>query len=439
MTQDATYTAQFDSTVNKYTITWKDGNGETLKTEEVAYGETPAYTGTEPTKAADGQYHYTLSGWDPAVASVTGDVTYTAQFDSVAHSYGEPAWAWSADHTTATATFTCSCGHTENIDAIVELSYNQGNEIYTATVTFNNTEYSDSVTIPRHDLIAGHSLTIGSDIGTNFFLNPTPEELEQGITVSFEWFDKSTEPVTPVYDSDKNLYKVTCDVAAAEMTYEITATIRIGDSETVVDLFSPVDYANYVLTDADYIAWVKDEYGEDIYDKVSDLCLAMLDYGARAQIRFDRDTDNLANGGEYTYNNSELTWDSNASDMTANLENYGLTYVGSTVIYLSKTALRHYYKIIDANLFAQYAEGVTMDGSPIEYGERNGMIYFEVPEVLTYELDVQHALKIGENTYNYSVTDYLSKLVETSSNETAIELAKATYRYHLKAKELFGS
>ena len=35
-----------------FTITWKDGNGGTLKTDTVTYGNTPSYTGAEPTKTA---------------------------------------------------------------------------------------------------------------------------------------------------------------------------------------------------------------------------------------------------------------------------------------------------------------------------------------------------------------------------------------------------
>ena len=87
-TADATYKAQFDSTVNKYTITWVDGNGNTLKTDTVAYGQTPAYVGDTPTKTATAQYTYTFNNtWSPAVTSVTGAATYTAQFDSTVNKY----------------------------------------------------------------------------------------------------------------------------------------------------------------------------------------------------------------------------------------------------------------------------------------------------------------------------------------------------------------
>ena len=74
---DATYTATYTETLNKYTVTWVvDG---TSTSTEVEYGKVPSFDGT-PAKAPDAQYTYTFSGWTPAVVAVTGDVTYTATF-----------------------------------------------------------------------------------------------------------------------------------------------------------------------------------------------------------------------------------------------------------------------------------------------------------------------------------------------------------------------
>ena len=94
-TAPATYTATYTSAPREYTITWVDGNGQTLKEDQVAYYDTPAYEGDEPTKNADAQYTYSFNGeWllqgsDPAsgIAPVTGDATYVAQFDGTLNSY----------------------------------------------------------------------------------------------------------------------------------------------------------------------------------------------------------------------------------------------------------------------------------------------------------------------------------------------------------------
>lgn len=80
----ATYKAAYTSTLNKYTVTWKNHDGTVLETDsDVPYGTTPKYDGTTPTKTSSnlGEAFY-FSGWEPAVSAVEGDVAYTAKFDT---------------------------------------------------------------------------------------------------------------------------------------------------------------------------------------------------------------------------------------------------------------------------------------------------------------------------------------------------------------------
>ncbi|MBO4454568.1 MAG: InlB B-repeat-containing protein [Paludibacteraceae bacterium] len=92
ITSDLTITAQYE--INKYTVVWKNEDGTTLETDEnVEYGSTPSFDGETPTKAATAQYTYTFDKWSPAIETVTGNATYTAQYAATPKSY---ALAWNA-------------------------------------------------------------------------------------------------------------------------------------------------------------------------------------------------------------------------------------------------------------------------------------------------------------------------------------------------------
>ena len=83
------------------------------------------------------------------------------------HAYDEPVWDWAHDHSSATATFTCAgCGDEQTaaddgIDVNVVTAENCTNNrvvTYTASVTFDGTDYTDTtdgVTVP--DTATGHN------------------------------------------------------------------------------------------------------------------------------------------------------------------------------------------------------------------------------------------------------------------------------------------
>ena len=70
----------------KCTITWKNGD-DVIDTYKLPRGTMAEYLGTNPTKPMDEGYTYTFIGWDPVLAPVTEDATYTAVYKSTPRKY----------------------------------------------------------------------------------------------------------------------------------------------------------------------------------------------------------------------------------------------------------------------------------------------------------------------------------------------------------------
>lgn len=83
VTGDATYTAVYEKTLNRYEITFVHENGRKLQNRKFNYGEMPAYSGVIPQKAADSEYTYRFIGWEPELTAVTGNATYKAVFKAI--------------------------------------------------------------------------------------------------------------------------------------------------------------------------------------------------------------------------------------------------------------------------------------------------------------------------------------------------------------------
>ena len=96
VTGDVNYTAVYESTTKKYTVTFVDGNGKEIQSSDFEYGNIPSYMGDTPTKDDDQQYTYVFAGWTDGTATydtiatlpaVTGNVNYTAIYESTTKKY----------------------------------------------------------------------------------------------------------------------------------------------------------------------------------------------------------------------------------------------------------------------------------------------------------------------------------------------------------------
>ena len=67
---------------DSYTVVWMNGS-IVLKTQEYKFGDMPTYDGETPTIAENAVYRFEFKGWSPQISPVYGDVTYTAQFETI--------------------------------------------------------------------------------------------------------------------------------------------------------------------------------------------------------------------------------------------------------------------------------------------------------------------------------------------------------------------
>lgn len=67
--------------VKKQTVVWKNYDGSTIVTyNNVPYKTTPVYNSATPTRPMDDYYTYDFNGWSPALAPITADMEYMAQY-----------------------------------------------------------------------------------------------------------------------------------------------------------------------------------------------------------------------------------------------------------------------------------------------------------------------------------------------------------------------
>ncbi|MCC8131109.1 MAG: hypothetical protein LIO72_05090 [Ruminococcus sp.] len=183
--------------------------------------------GTDAYPVFDNTHMTVYAGTDCKGVAVYGNT----QFTGTVHTYGDPSWSWTG-YTSATATFTCTIcnNYTETVNASITDATtsasctDDGKIIYTASVTFNGTTYTNKQTV---GLVAtGHSYTVtacdwSSDY-TSATLTLTCDNCSDEQPVVATEIESEVTTVAQCEDEGAVLYTAKGTYKNVEYTYSVT-------------------------------------------------------------------------------------------------------------------------------------------------------------------------------------------------------------------------
>ena len=206
------------------------------------------------------------------------------------------------------------------------------------------------------------------------------------------------------------------------MTSQITAQLIDGDYSSAVFSYSVKDYADYLLAHT----------GDNAdYAKAARLVKAMLNYGAYAQLYFDKNTGTLANAGLSTVEKELGNVEINIDDPDIILP-YGVTFEGATLSLKSETTLSLYFTSSADLTFScgnYTVETATKGGYQI--ARIRGIKAADIGKILT--------LNVSGGTVSYSPLNYCKYVLADNTQDGNLQNAvKALYLYWQVAATYFS-
>ena len=264
-----------------------------------------------------------------------------------------------------------------------------------------------TIPAPKKPVIS-QQVSLGDDLAMNFAVEADP-----GVTVNVT-FDGETAAydLSKMTTDENGKYIISVDLAAAQMTEEIGLEFVMGDAVILKKVYSVRRYAEAILTG-------------DFDAKTQNMVKTMLNYGAKAQLYFDVNKDNLANAG---YEQADVALPAEYPEKSVSGSVDGLVYYGASLVFRNQIAVRFY--------FTGSVEGV--DFGDYEGVEKGDMHYVEVAGINPQDYGnlIELTATKGEETLtvSYSPLNYIIRMSGRDSTPAALKsLLNALYSYHAAA------
>ena len=250
------------------------------------------------------------------------------------------------------------------------------------------------------------------------------KDLAKDATGTLTYAGKSkTYTMDDLTPDENGMYDMSVEMAVAEMTEDIHAVINAKvmgiDSEIINEHYSIRDYL---------VAIIEGDYSQT----TKDLCLELLNMGAWAQLYFNHNISDLANAGYSTSAANSVPEEIPAVDVAGKVD--GIQFYGTSVRFLSQTAVRFYFvadSAVDGYTF-------TIDGTTYEPVAKDGMYYIETPGInpqnMSDVIDVE--VNDGTNTLSvgYAPIWYFIRTYNKTEDEYNKGLMEAAYSYYKQAE-----
>ncbi len=272
------------------------------------------------------------------------------------------------------------------------------------------------------DKLAGYTVMLGDNIGVNFYMSLTAETIADDTAYMLFTLPNGTTQTVSVQDATQsdNLYKFTANIAVKEMADDIKAQLITVNGSSEEYTYSVKDYAEYIIN-------TPTKYTE----KEIALAKAMLNYGAYAQVMFDYKTDTLANSEiDNTLADVTISGDSYAKKVEGSVT--GVTYKGTTAMWESDTAIRHYFDITGENVT------FTLNDTPLNVIDGTYGKCIVIDGIVAKDMSTEYELVISNGTetqtITYSVYSYFYDILNGDYEEAEKNAVKAAYLYAEAAK-----
>ncbi len=276
------------------------------------------------------------------------------------------------------------------------------------------------------------SLSLKGDIAINFYMDLSDEvAADEDAYMEFTKEDGTVLRVplakaTRRMRNTEDYHVFSIPMATKQMADTVKAQFVWSEGSTEIYTYSVTTYVDNMLNNS-----------ED--EALKEMLIAMLHYGASAQIVFSYHTDRLANEGLDTPNYADVYIDGYA---VARKQGTALVRVRSASLTLeSKTTVRF---VLQADPSVQTLS-ITYAGEELTYEREGDRIYVAVEDICAMELDEMVTLTVNDGTetaeITYSPLTYCQNIQNSTNAAYKAELktlVAALYVYNQTANEYFS-